>query len=376
MCFRHKYLPPMSESLYKSTRRFLLAPFKSFGVSASHLRRIEVLCAMVSSCIRQQSCALQSLATPDKKVSTQVESRIKQAKRWLSSKWTDWDSFYAPYARLILLNLSKRGELVLVIDGSEMAGDCTVLMVSVLRGKYAIPLAWITKKGEKGHFSEQLHLDLLDVVASVVPPNCRVVLLGDGEFDGKLLCARCEELRWEFVLRTSIDRKINDNGEILAIGKLTIWPGQEISFVESALHGYNAVLWHYQKHEHPLPLLTNMELGEMACAYYERRFKIELMFKQFKSGGFNIHQSKVKGEKRVHSLVIVLALTFLLAFQAGLNLSQMTPKKIAMFARPDRITELTPINLALKAVKTTYPLIRHVLSDISKNFYHFFSASG
>lgn len=366
----------MSESLYKSTRRFLLGPFKSQDASPSHLRRVEVLCAMVSSCIQQQSCALQSLATPDREATTQVESRIKQAKRWLSSKWTDWDSFYAPYAKLILLNLSKRGELVLVIDGSEMAGDCMVLMVSVLWGKYAIPLAWMTKKGEKGHFSEQVHLDLLGVVARVVPSNCRVVLLGDGEFDGKLLCARCEGLRWEFVLRTSLDRKIDDNGEILAIGKLVIWPGQETAFIESALHGYNAVLWHYKKHEHPVPLLTNMELGEMACAYYERRFKIELMFKQFKSSGFNVHRSKVMGEKRVHSLIIVLALAFVIVFWAGVNLTQMSPKNIAMFARPDRLTDLTPINVALKALKAALLLMRSTLSDMSMNIDHFFSACG
>lgn len=366
----------MSESLYKSTRRFLLGALKSQRPSPSHLRRVEVLCSMVSSCIQHQSCALQSLATPDGATATQMESRIKKAKRWLSSKWTDWASFYAPYARLILLNLAKRGELVLVIDGSEMAGDCRVLMVSVLWGKYAIPLAWIAKEGEKGHFPEQLHLDLLDVVASVVPSNCRVILLGDGEFDGRLLCARCEELRWEFVLRTSKDRKIEDNGELLAIGKLVVWPGQEVAFIESALHGYHAVLWHYPKYEEPIPLLTNIEIGEMACAYYEQRFKIEMMFKQFKSSGFNVHRSKVMGEKRVHSLIIVLALAFILVFWAGVNLIKMPPKNIAMFARADRLLDLTPINIAIKAVKAASRLIRTILSDMSKNINHFFSASG
>lgn len=366
----------MSESLYKSTRRFLLSPLKSKKVSASHLKRIEVLCAMVSSCIHNKSCSLQSLATPDKVVTTQVESRIKQAKRWLSSKWTDWDSFYAPYIRLILLNVAKCGEIILVVDGSEMAGDCTVLMVSVLWNKYAIPLAWMTKKGEKGHFPEQTHLDLLNVVASVIPSGCRVVLLGDGEFDGKRLCARCEELHWEFVLRTSLDRKIEDHDELLPIRKLSILPGQEIAFIQSALHGYNALLWHYQKYEHPIPLLTNMDLGEMACAYYERRFKIELMFKQFKSAGFNIHHSKVEGEKRINSLIIVLALAFILLFQAGGNLSKLTPKNIATFARPDRIADLTPINIAFKALKAAYHILRSILSDMSKNIDHFFSAAG
>jgi hypothetical protein len=366
----------MSESLYKSTRRFLLRPLKFHPISASHLRRIEILCAMISSCIKGQSCTLQNLSTPDKTVSTQIESRIKQAKRWLSSKWTDWDSFYAPYIRPILLKLASRGELVLVIDGSEMAGDCTVLMVSVLWDKYAVPLVWMTKKGTKGHFSEQIHLDLINLVASIAPSSCRVVLLGDGEFDGTQLCARCVELQWEFVLRTSLDRKIEDHGEMVSIEKLSVWPGQESIFVESALYGYNAVLWHYKKYEYPIPLLTNMDLGEMACAYYERRFRIELMFKQFKSAGFNVHKCRVQGQKRVHALIIVLALAFLLIFCAGLNIAKMPSKTIAVFARPDRIADLTPITIALKALKAAFDTLRKLLSDMSKNFDLFFSQSG
>jgi Transposase DDE domain len=366
----------MSESLYKSTRRFLLRPFKSHPLSASHLRRIEVLCTMISSCIKDKSCTLQGLSTPDKRVKTQMESRIKQAKRWLSSKWTDWESFYAPYIKFILQKLASQGELVLVIDGSEMAGDCTVLMVSVLWGKYAVPLAWMTKEGAKGHFSEQIHLDLINLAASIVPSSCRVVLLGDGEFDGAKLCARCVELQWEFVLRTSLDRKIEDHDEVISIKALSVWPGQEFIFVESALHGYNAVLWHHQKYEHPIPLLTNMDLGQMACTYYEHRFRIELMFKQFKSAGFNVHKCKVKGAKRVHSLIILLALAFLLTFWAGLNIAKMPAKTIAMFARPDRITDLTPVTIAFKALKATFNTLRKLLSDMSKNFDLFFSASG
>lgn len=366
----------MSESLHKSTRRFLLAPFKSQTLAQSQIRRIEVLCLMVSSCIRQQSCGLQALSTADKEPKTQIESRIKQAKRWLSSKWTDWESFFAPYIKLILLNIAKRGELVLVMDGSEMAGDCTVLMLSVLWKNHAIPLAWMVKNGEKGHFPEQVHLDLLDMASCVIPTNCRVVLLGDGEFDGKLLCARCEELHWEFVLRTSLDRKIEDNGDILSIGQLAIWPGQETAFVESALLGYHAVLWHYKDYEHPIPLLTNMELGEMACAYYERRFKIELLFKLLKSSGFNVHKSKITGEKRVASLIIVLALAFVLVFWAGVNLSKLPKKSIARFGRADRLSDLTPINIAIKAYKAAVDLVSAILSDISKNYSLFFSADG
>ncbi|MEZ4987418.1 MAG: hypothetical protein R2795_20630 [Saprospiraceae bacterium] len=50
----------------------------------------------------------------------------------------------------------------------------------------------------------------------------------------------------------------------------------------------HAILWKDRGFNDPIPLLTNMDLGEMACRYYKRRFKIETMFKQLKSAGFQL----------------------------------------------------------------------------------------
>jgi len=49
----------------------------------------------------------------------------------------------------MLLGLSKKGELILVINGSQTAGDCVTLMLFVIWRVYAISLVWLTKKGEK-----------------------------------------------------------------------------------------------------------------------------------------------------------------------------------------------------------------------------------
>jgi hypothetical protein len=45
----------------------------------------------------------------------------------------------------------------------------------------------------------------------------------------------------------------------------------------------------------PIFLMTNMNLGEMACRYYRKRFKIENLFKSMKSAVFNLYKSKVEG---------------------------------------------------------------------------------
>lgn len=372
MCFRHKNPPPMSVSLFKSTEKFLIQA-TNIVVEGNHKRRLQVLSGMIASCMFSKSSSYEGLSNSDKPSAEQSESRVKQAKRWLSSKWTDWDSFYAPYIKVLLRNICISGELVLIIDGSEMAGDCTVLMLSVMWKNYAIPLVWLAKQGKKGCFPENMHLSLIELAYSIIPKGCRVVLLGDGEFDGTELCKKCEEQEWEFVLRTSLDRKIDENGQSVSMGELSPHEGSEVVFIESALNGYNAVLWHYKKYDSPIPLLTNMELGEMACCYYERRFKIELLFKQMKSAGFNVHKSKINGVVRIKNLIIVLAIAFLFIFCTGLFIKKMPHNDLKKFLRTDRIANLTPINIALKAINHDIKHLILILSNMSRNFPNFFS---
>ena len=58
-------------------------------------------------------------------------------------------------------------------------------------GKRAIPICWVTRKGKKGHFPQEMHIDLVEKVAELltktIPSTTRVVFLGDGEFDGSKL---------------------------------------------------------------------------------------------------------------------------------------------------------------------------------------------
>jgi len=87
---------------------------------------------------------------------TDIESRVKQAKRWLDSKYSDYESFFLPHIYPLLQSFSTQGPLLLAIDGSEVGKDCMALMVSVVWGKRALPVCWLVRKGKKGHMSEEL----------------------------------------------------------------------------------------------------------------------------------------------------------------------------------------------------------------------------
>ncbi len=373
--FLHHNLPPMSRSLYKDTLDFFKRCSKH-EVKGNHLRRLKMLSSMVVCCAQTRSSSLSSLGSGSAMDIRQSESRIKQAKRWLSSKWTDWDSFFAPYIHTLLLQLAKSGELVLVIDGSQTAQGCCTLMLSVIWKKYAIPVVWLTKEAPKGHFSDELHTDLVSQFHQFFHSQqpCRIVLLGDGEFDGSLLRNFCQRQNWEYVLRTSVDRQIDFNGEVGRIDALLpLLQSQESIFIEHACLGSHAVLWKGKNFQDPIAILTNMELGPMACQYYRRRFKIETMFKQFKSAGFQLQKSRLGQPVRVQNLIIVVAIAFIFTFCIGLLLKEQNHKAIAPFLRVDSINKMSPITIAQKAIAHHSDIAYYIFSMLSKNFENFFS---
>lgn len=320
--------------------------------------------------MKSKRCTLESLSQPcEAYAASQKNSFLQQTKRWLGNKWTDWEGFFLPLAVHFLGKAGTKGELVLILDGSQTGSTHTALMLSVLVRGYAVPLAWLVKKGEKGHFPEQMHLDLLRLILPAIPAACRVVLLGDGEFDGELLCAWCIEHHWEFVVRTSCNRQVDCGVEITRFDALAPAKGHASRFVPNALRGgVNAVCWHDKRFEKPIFLLTNMELGAMACRYYKRRFKIETMFKQLKSKGFQLHKTRLEDADKISSLLIVAAIAFLFTFCLGCFIRHQIPQKtLEIFVRKDKIDKIGVIHLAQLAWDEARKIPLLFFSNLSKN---------
>lgn len=263
---------------------------------------------------------------------------------------------------------AQKGELIFIVDGSQTGAGHTALMVSVLWKSVAIPVAWTVRAGEKGHFPEKMHLELLQSILGIVPEQCRIVVLGDGEFDGQGLLGFCASHGWEFVVRTASDRKIDCGGESASISELCPAPGETFVFAPNAIDGIHAVYWHEKRFEKPIFLLTNMELAQMACRYYKKRFKIETMFKQLKSGGFQLHKTQLKSAEKISNLIIVVATAFLLTLCLGRFLKQNTPlDELGEFIRIDKLPKMGDIILAQRCLSEHFDSALCFFSDLSKN---------
>jgi hypothetical protein len=133
-------------------------------------------------------------------------------RRWLKNENVNVELFYLPFIEKLIYSLSNQ-TLVLAIDGGVVAQGCISLVVSVIYKGRALPLLWVTRKGKKGHFPEQMHVDLIKAVREIIPDNAEVVILGDGEFDGAQWLVELESFDWKYSCRTAKNSKCYENGE-------------------------------------------------------------------------------------------------------------------------------------------------------------------
>ena len=340
------------------------------ALSGHGLRRVQTLASMVYAIISSKKSGIYSISSKLQGKDKQSESRVKQVKRWLDSKWTDAQTHFACYAMPVLKSLASQGELVISIDGSEVGRNCICLMLSAYYRRRAIPIAWVVRQGKKGHFPEQMHIDLVEAACGLLPDGCRVVFLGDGEFSGSRLVEAAQRLGWQYALRTKLNRSVDFGGETAPIGQACVPKGYKSLFIPNALPYSNAVLWHEKRFDKPIPLLTNMEVGWMACLYYRKRFSIETMFSDIKSRGFNLHKAQMSNPQRVEKLIIAVALAYLMVFLWGL--AEVRQEFVNKIYRQDRKDKHSPFNLGLK--QANYCLENHysMFSLISKNLNLFF----
>jgi hypothetical protein len=343
------------------------------------LRRLTVLSGLLGALIKGVRASLSELGR-HMEDPTDLESRVKKAKRWLQNKWTDVTVHFIPYLLPILHSLSKAGELVLAIDGSCVGKDCMALMVSVIWRRRAIPICWVVRKAPKGHFPEHMHVAIIGQVAmlmdSILEQDCRIFLLGDAEFDGCELQQSCLAHGWEYVLKTAKDTLVADHPNMehaSAFGHLAASIGQKSLFLPQmyvAKQGFgpvNVLFWHDRtRYDRPLYLLTSLEYGPQAETYYRKRYHIETFFGDIKSRGFHIHKTRIEEPQTLFNLLIVASLAFIICIL--FEFDARTSAQLGKFCRKDRIDSLSVFQIGLRAVRFYARHAMNLSFQFSKNF--------
>jgi hypothetical protein len=200
------------------------------------------------------------------------------------------------------------------------------LIASAIYQKRALPIFWILlqKKGASNLREQQI---VLRPVIKLFKTH-KIVIIGDREFHSIDLAQWIHRQGVRFVLRQKKDTNFRQKRQKFpSLSNIKVVPGQrkflsEINITQKKGFGrFNLAVYWKRKYKGKLEkapwyLLTNLSDLETALIVYQQRFGIEAMFKDCKTGGYNLEGSKASPDKLVR-IVLLIALAMTSAWLQG-----------------------------------------------------------
>ncbi len=170
-------------------------------------------------------------------------------------------------------------------------------------------------KGKKGHLPQERHLELLEKVYELVGAASKVIVLGDGEFDGTDFLERISGYGWRYVVRTAKTSQLSDGGRLLNFEQLGVGPGGLVAVPRATFTAKNygpilAVAVWQERYEKALHLVSNLTEPDEVAEYYRRRFRIECFFSDTKTRGFRLDKSHLAQADKLSRLVLAAVLAY------------------------------------------------------------------
>lgn len=220
----------------------------------------------------------------------------------------------------------KQGDWIVAIDRTQWKGR-NVFMVSLVWGTHALPLYWELLK-PVGNSDLNTQKRLLNAVLPLFK-NYRVLVLGDREFHSPKLAQWLDQRGVSFALRQKKDFHFQEpkQEDYQVLKDLGFKPGMS-KFYQGircnkgdGIGPFNlAVYWKRKYHnagaKEPWYILTNLPTLKQALAVYRCRWSIEQLFKDCKTAGYHLEETKVN-DTRFLALVLLIAIAYSLATLHG-----------------------------------------------------------
>ncbi len=257
------------------------------------------------------------------------ESRRKKIQRFLILPRLSLPLLWFPLIKKIINHQFKKGDkLIITIDRTQWKTN-NISMVSVIWKKRALPIYWLllAKKGSS-NFYEQ--------VATIRPilrllKEYKLVVIGDREYRSTAFALWLTKKKIFFILRLNKNTKIKPRyKKYQSLDSLDIKPGSRVLYSkvlvteENKQDRFNVVIYWKRKYNNkqlPTPwyLLTNLENKEEVIKIFASRGGIEAMFRDCKSGGYNLEGSQANTQ-RLTNLILLIAIAYTASCLVGLNI--------------------------------------------------------
>ena len=252
------------------------------------------------------------------------ESRRKKIQRFLMLPHLGFKTVWFPLLlSLIPTIFSANSTLYFAIDRTNWRFT-NLLVVSLIYNKRALPV-YIHILNKKGNSNLAEQKQVIEPVIRLFK-DYSIVFLGDREFCSVRLGNWLQEQKVFFAVRLKKNENIQQDLVFTELKNLGLKAGvslfiEGVSITKQKGFGpFNLAGKWQRKHkgfvaEEGWFILTNLGSLEAAVNAYRQRFDIEEMFRDFKSGGYNLEETQVTGDRLMGLLVLMTIAYSMTTFQ-------------------------------------------------------------
>jgi hypothetical protein len=301
-------------------------------LSSAHFKLIEILLPLIQS---EKQVRLERLSRVFPYPIT-TESRRRKLQRFLDLPNLSISLIWFPLITYWLITYCRVGQtLSIAIDRSQW-GRINLFMVSLIWERRAIPLYWslLPKLGNSNFESQTTNLQ------QVLPLFCeyKVIILGDREFCSVDLGNWLREKGVSFCLRLKKNHCIETEHLVWQrLDELGIVPGTSLYFQGKRVRktqpatGFDvACKWkrNYGAWTVDEAWFILTDLGSLPAAIdaYKQRMGIEEMFRDCKTGGYDLEGTSLKGGRLVN-MILLMTLAYSSAIFQGTELKKKQVQK-------------------------------------------------
>lgn len=254
------------------------------------------------------------------------ESRRRHLQRFLALPQLTSKCVWFPIVKKWLkINRMNKKICYIAIDRTRWQ-ERNLFVVSLIKNKRAIPLNWLLldKKGNS-NINEQKRL--LKSTLGLLK-GYQVVVIGDREFGNINLANWLSKQGYQYVLRTKSNKYIQKKGEDYQQLKHFNSTGiksfyfKKVKFTKQPKICLVNVAFYWSKNTKNKSknegwyLINNLSSLRQTIKAYKKRMGIEAMFKDCKTGGYNLEKCQ-GNDKRLLSLILLIAIAYTCAIQKG-----------------------------------------------------------
>ena len=256
----------------------------------------------------------------------------RRCQRWLSNGRIDVEALYVPLIFWSLQQWQKPGHtLHLALDTTVLWDRFCVVVLSVVCHGRAIPLLWQTLEHPSASVSAEVVIALLQRADRLLVDFGSITVLADRGFPSAELLRWFEgRSRWRYVMRLRGDTEIHGTAAPLGcqVRRLRLRRGECRGFRQVRLWADGTQPVHLLlAHptglpvEEPWYLISNLEPSLELVWCYAQRFCCEQLFRDQKSGVFQLENSRLREAERIDRLLLVVAVAVLAGSLQGYALS-------------------------------------------------------